>query len=820
MSNKAKEFKFEDYENIEPEKQNEFDFSKYENISPKVSNKDIEEAKKQLKGKYPDWLINNLMPLVVKMEESKNQPRGIFSKILNPVEGDYPGSGAIGAHIRSLRRAPLTASENIVDFIPSLFGKSVVNREAKFPPGFAPEKEDIQHPMAQITGEIQGLGPLGGGLISGARAAIPAISKFAESGLIPGLTTSAAEGGALGGLMSNKGERGSGALFGAALGVGGNILHDLIKSIPGGIEWLTKYGNTKQYKTKLNKINQEIEKAKTEHAPQEEIDNLERLKQEHEYDQYKKELEKHPLMGTSKPETLYRYANQRAEKVKQIESQQESIPEEFRAETNPEEPNIKEIDELEHQKPNLIDIENIPKHPVDEEIVPKAQSLLKTSEQKHAEHEKSFVEEKLHQGKHHTRRAGEKLNQKIEQKQKEIGNEYQQLESKLDNEHVTIKRAPETRKIMSDMIDRLEHNPEERAEVIKLNDELNTSGDEVSIPAGRFVSAYRSLRQMAKKTRADAYGETPVEHDRLIARANEMDADVKRMENIINDSLPEERLKDLHKINTRYATEFAPLYESDFYKHLLKHTKAPKNMIEALTSEVYKKSSNPNKITGTKILKDFIKEDPELLELVIGERFHKKPSDIHKFDETVKEYLDVMPKDFKESMELHKTNIENIDKAHEQLENAKEQYEQLKKEAAEKDREAIKLAKEFNEQEKMKAEKIKKNKIKQTKKENKQEKNRYKNEKQYYENKIKLEKLNQEIELLEKTAKEAEQKSIAALKSKEPGKSAKYIMNLEKEARSAKADLLRAQKERVILLKKIGGLSLLGTSIYIGKRNL
>ncbi len=45
-------------------------------------------------------------------------------------------------------------------------------------------------------------------------------------------------------------------------------------------------------------------------------------------------------------------------------------------------------------------------------------------------------------------------------------------------------------------------------------------------------------------------------------------------------------------------------------------------------------------------------------------------------------------------------------------------------------------------------------------------------------------------------------------------------MNLEKEARSAKADLLRAQKERVILLKKIGGLSLLGTSIYIGKRNL
>ncbi len=311
-----------------------------------------------------------------------------------------------------------------------------------------------------------------------------------------------------------------------------------------------------------------------------------------------------------------------------------------------------------------------------------AQNLLKTKEQKAAEKENEIAEKHLGKGKAHRLRVGVKLNKALEEKQKEIGSGYDKYIDSLKDKHVTLSNPRDAKSIASDIHNLLKQGDTSSKEMMKLTDELERIGKSEIMPADKFVSAYRSLRGMAQKTRSSAYGKSPQEFDSLIERANSMDADVDRMKQIIDKGLGKESLKDLNNLNQRYATEFAPVYQEEFFNYMQKHGKAPSNMIEALSGERHIKQTNPNKITGKKIIKDIIKNDPELMKYVLGERFAKNPKGLHESDESVEEYLNhESMRPLKNAVQEHKSALHDVEMAKENIANTKKTVEQLKKDA-------------------------------------------------------------------------------------------------------------------------------------------
>jgi hypothetical protein len=354
-----------------------------------------------------------------------------------------------------------------------------------------------------------------------------------------------------------------------------------------------------------------------------------------EYNALKDFLESQAGFETSNPNALTRKATEAQQALKGLQEQSAAVPEALRATEEPVAP----------QKTPLSLVEPVragEKPEISEEPIRQAESLLKTNAQKSDEHE-AAISQHLGEGNAHRKRVAEKLNPILEERQAEIGKGYDKYINGLKDKQVTLTNPREAKAITQDIHKLLKEGDTSSKEMIRLTDELANLGKGETMPADKFVSAYRSLRGMAQKTRSSAYGKSPQEFDRLIEAADSMDADVGRMKKIIDSGLGEDNLEELGKLNHRYATEVAPLFKNKFFQHMQANNKAPTNMIEQLTNEPYIKSTNPNKVTGTQILNEIIKADPELLQNVVGERFAHKPESLHQWDEAAHSFIQHMP---------------------------------------------------------------------------------------------------------------------------------------------------------------------------------
>lgn len=337
-----------------------------------------------------------------------------------------------------------------------------------------------------------------------------------------------------------------------------------------------------------------------------------------EYNALKDFLESQAGFETSNPNALTRKATEAQQALKGLQEQSAAVPAALRATEEPVRPEISE------------------------EPIRQTESLLKTNAQKSAEHE-AAISQYLGKGNAHRKRVAEKLNPILEERQAVIGRGYDSYLKGLKDKQVTLSNPRDAKTITADIQQRLKQGDTTSKEILALDDELANLGKGEVMPADKFVSAYRSLRQMAQRTRSSAYGKSPQEFDRLTEAADSMDADVSKMSKIIDSGLGKENLDELHKLNHRYATEIAPLFKNKFFQHMQANNKAPANMIEQLTNEPYIKSTNPNKITGTQILNEIIKGDPELLQNVVGERFAHKPEALHEWDEAAHGFIQHMP---------------------------------------------------------------------------------------------------------------------------------------------------------------------------------
>ena len=299
----------------------------------------------------------------------------------------------------------------------------------------------------------------------------------------------------------------------------------------------------------------------------------------------------------------------------------------------------------------------LPPEHVYEEKAPEASHYLKTAAQKSAEAEANLSAH-LGEGLAHRKRVGTKINPILEKRQADVGKEYDKFEEGLKGHDLELSSPRDAKQISQDINELVKKGDYESPEIQKLGEELQSvqSGKRETIPADKFVAAYRSLRTMAQKTRTSAYGKSPTEFNHLIERADSMDADVGRMKEVIDKNLGTDNLEQLNKINHRYATEVAPLFKNPFFQHLQAKGKAPIGMMEQLTNEPYVKSTAKNKVTGSHILNEIIRNDPEMLKHLIGEKYAHQPGKLHDFDELTNEFLQHMP----ETQELIKQHAEAL----------------------------------------------------------------------------------------------------------------------------------------------------------------
>jgi hypothetical protein len=538
-------------------------------------------------------------------------------------------------------------------------------------------------------------------------------------------------------------------------------------------------------------------KAMGEHAPL--TKKLEELEGKHEtartehgaatdeYNALKNYLESQPGFESSNPHALERKATEAEQKIAQLREQSEAVPEHLRATEEPTAPEKTPISLVEPVRPEQTNINELPKTEVSDEGLKQAESLLKTNEQKSAEHE-AAISQHLGEGNAHRKRVAQKLNPILEARQAEIGKGYDEYINGLKDKQVTLSNPREAKAITQDIHKLLKEGDTSSKEMIKLTDELANLGKGETMPADKFVSAYRSLRGMAQKTRSSAYGKAPQEFDRLIEAADSMDADVAKMAKIIDSGLGEENLEQLHGLNHRYATEVAPLFKNKFFQHMQANNKAPTNMIEQLTNEPYIKSTNPNKVTGTQILNEIIKGDPELLQNVVGERFAHKPEALHQWDEAAHSFIEHMP-ELKEMRGKHFESKQAEAQSKLDLEKAKHEHQMQREQATAKDKEAADAARLKNTKAREEAAEQTRQKKAETHKENQ-------TKQQEHEQKAKHYKMQQEINGLEEKSVKLKD-SAAKLHEKASRKniSLKEKMDLEHELKQTKEKLSKIEKD-------------------------
>lgn len=157
-----------------------------------------------------------------------------------------------------------------------------------------------------------------------------------------------------------------------------------------------------------------------------------------------------------------------------------------------------------------------------------------------------------------------------------------------------------------------------------------TSAD---VSAKDFLTKYRDFRDALGGLKQDLRSENIMSGEKqkikeAITKAKDVETQIK---SALNEGLGEFK-PEFDWINKGYSEQVFPLRQNPIYRNA-KLGKLPKNILESL------RTNEP----GMDMMREIVKQDPELLRNVVGQRYRVKPSEIHKPDALLQEYLDEMP---------------------------------------------------------------------------------------------------------------------------------------------------------------------------------
>jgi hypothetical protein len=556
-------------------------------------------------------------------------------------------------------------------------------------------------------------------------------------------------------------------------------------SIPGGGNFMQRIKNMGEHGPLTNKL----EELEASHAGA----TAEHAGATQQYNALKDYMESLPGFESSNPNVLQRKALEAEQNLSLLRQQSEAVPEHLRATEEPIAPETSPLSIVEPVRAEQIDVKGIPKTEVSDAALRQAEQQHEAAQAQTAQHAEN-ISQHLGKGNAHNKRVAQKLNPILEAKQAEIGAGFDKYIKGLEGKNVMLSNPREAKAIYEDIQNRAKLGDVSSQEVYNLLEEYADPYKNVeTMPANKFVSAYRSLKKRAQETRSSAYGKSSEEFDRLIERANDMDDIAKRMESVMDNGLGPENLEELNGLKKRYATEVAPLFKNKFYQYMRANNIAPKNMIAQLQKEPYVRSTNPNKVTGSQILNDIIKNDSELLQNVVGERFAKEPHKLHAWDEEAHPYIENMP-ELKNMRQQHFDSMQAEHQRKADLQRVEDEHRKQKEEATAKHNAEVAEAKQKNIKASEEAAEQTRLKKEQTHKENLEKQKEHAEKAKYF-------KMQQEIKALEERAtklKSSAEKLQAKAKAK--NMSLKQKLDIEQELSKTKKRLAQISKD--IELKK------------------
>lgn len=374
------------------------------------------------------------------------------------------------------------------------------------------------------------------------------------------------------------------------------------------------------------------------------------------------QMKQNPLLASAEEDTLKRKSNLAQQQKSEINKNLSQEPE-LNTSMMP-------------QKP-IIEVQNLKNE------IKAQENLLKENKQKAAEHEQS-MKQHLGEGEEHGVPIAEHVVEHVKKVKKDIGKEYDAIEQDLQEKHVTIPRTESIEKIEEEYRKLLKGSKaqfvsdEELENLVKQAAKNAPKKTRVDIiPANEFLSNFRTMRQMAQKMKSSAY-EKGISRDEQALRetkATEMMNLSDEMEHILEQQNMGDSLKQLKNTNKRWRTEITPLYENTNYKTFLNKGYA--------SSEDLIKSLRGNK-EGQVIIRNIIKESPEMTKRIVGMSHAKNPSELLSPRELTREYLNQPHmEETNKLINQYKDHLKNIEQNEKQLNELKETHEINKEKTSE-----------------------------------------------------------------------------------------------------------------------------------------
>lgn len=551
----------------------------------------------EIRQKYPQYSDMSDEELTGKLHEKyySDMPKTEFySKIAENKKEEYEPTSSTGAFLRSAGRATPEIIGNIINKLGHISPKMDLGgiqqegyKDVNLVPDFLKQKSgDKSHPISEFAGGLIGGIPAGGAAIKGARAAFPlwkAIAERASPSFARRAGVGAVEGSGIGASFSPPGQEGQGALMGGALGGAG---YSLIPSIAKGLKSIPSRAKSVRdvdmLRSQLENSGISDEQASSLLQEEESRSNIEH--------------------GTSNPESILHSINELMKKKQSLgETPKESLmPHEF------------------------------------EKMAPKVKSLLKTREQELAEAENA-VSEHLGEGQAHHVRFANRVNELHEPVIAENKKTYETIEKNLKNKNVEIKESRSAKDIMEEMNHEIRQGGFESQKVKDLSNLLSQGVKSKTVSARDYLAMYRTARDAAYDAYLDSKN-NPNDEARIRARKlnEELGSQAAKMYKLLKESIGDEDAKLLEDATTQFRTVIAPMRENRLYR-----TEIKPGSKEKVSGSLLEKTTGGDR--GLHIIQDYVKNDPELKRLILGQMFADKPQNITAKNELTQPLINKSP---------------------------------------------------------------------------------------------------------------------------------------------------------------------------------
>lgn len=237
---------------------------------------------------------------------------------------------------------------------------------------------------------------------------------------------------------------------------------------------------------------------------------------------------------------------------------------------------------------------------------------------------------------------------------------YKDLRNELDKSEFHMENIPEYENKMQGLLDDLELSYEE-AQTSEISAELKSiiskAPTEKDIKASDFLTKYQDFRDARYDLLQRAKDAKTASERKALFQAYE---DSKPIESAVKDALNEglgAHRPEFERINKGYSEQVYPLRSNKVARKALSGKLGP-NTIEDLAGNG----------EGQELMREIVKQDPELLRNIVGQRYAAKPNKIHELDENTAEYLSEMP----EFSKMVDDNLNAINKKLEEVTKHKE----------------------------------------------------------------------------------------------------------------------------------------------------